>query len=106
HGPAAFAPATPIGAPDAHVSPHGPTAFAPAMAHPGVQAGTPAPGWSSPPGAPAGGGPPFGPPSSVPPSSPPPAPGVAPSGSPKLYGQKTLDRMIQSAIVAAQPGAA
>lgn len=91
------APATPIGALDAPVSPQGPTAFAPAIGH-----GMPGPPWSSPP--------PFGPPSPAPlsplPLSPAPLPpNLPPSGSPKLYGQQTVDLMIQSAIAASQPGA-
>lgn len=97
------APATPM-TPDGPVSPQGPTAFAPAM--PG--SALPTPPW------PARSSPPFGPPV-VPASRPPPGmpPTPAPpdlghamgahgygsaGGAPKLYGQQTVDVMIQSAV--------
>jgi hypothetical protein len=111
------APATPITPLDGAVSPQGPTAFAPpAIAPPAIApaiaapamapgsggAGVPTPQWPAP-------APPFGPPVAIPPSAPPPpmalspAP-IAPGGAPKLYGQKTVDLMIQSAVAASQPG--
>lgn len=118
------APATPMapvvaGDPTDPVSAQGPTAFAPALAvapRPPAAA-IPTPAWQ-PPGAA-----PFGPPvlagpaaAPKPPSTPPPplAPGavlsppplgappaVGAPGAPKLYGQRTVDMMIQSAVAAA-----
>lgn len=96
------APATPIAAfdPGASVSPQGPTAFAPAVGAGAI----PTPHW------PGSASPRFGPPSPAPvssappPTSPPPAaPG---SSAPKLYGQKTVDLMIQSAVAASHPAPA
>ncbi|UJR78785.1 FHA domain-containing protein [Sandaracinus amylolyticus] len=106
------APATPIAPIDVPVSPQGPTAFAPPIGG----AAVPTPQWpaSSPPfGPPVAAVPPSAvplPPSAVPPSAAPPpmvlspAP-IPPGGSPKLYGQKTVDLMIQSAVAASSPGA-
>ncbi|AKF08596.1 FHA domain-containing protein [Sandaracinus amylolyticus] len=101
------APATPI-ALDVPVSPQGPTAFAPPIGG----AAVPTPQWpvSSPPFGPPGVGvSPSAPGVGVPPSAPPPpmvlspAP-IPPGASPKLYGQKTVDLMIQSAVAASQGG--
>lgn len=99
------APATPMTPPiDAPVSPQGPTALAPSIPAGAV----PTPAW------PARPQPPFSPPAIPPSQAPPPmiatpapiAPGFGasapspspPGGAPKLYGQRTVDMMIQSAV--------
>lgn len=120
------APATPI-SPDPYampVSPQGPTALAPAGLSPmgsvrPIPPSAPPPPYQPglPPSAvptplwPAAGKPPFAPPPPTPAPSAPPGLGLSPvpsgSGSPKLYGQRTVEQMIQSAVsqaVVSQPG--